>query len=1222
MNLYSFLRKKHRKPFVGAIFALVFLSSFFVFKVQAQAQAQTASYYEFECLFAPILNRSCNHVADKADVWSGTRSGIAYGKIPKDTTASGYGMTTPVTYVTDTGVKAVTMVLALAMDETKIQDPNPPHSIIEKNYFWSRVADKKDKIFVVRIAMRDPTDPTKTLYRLQSVPAKENAEDATFDANGNIVMVNGKDKDGKQVEIPFFTKGGDRIITKEVIQSTIAIPNDIVASFGTELTADFWYCAGLQNNISGPDQRDGRYAPRGDRVEYFTSDGKYTYKDASGTEVDATDGIPYGVDLCGGTAHYKIGQTIKFNIPSKADVAAEQTTEIDTGIKSTASSNDDTLPACAVTSFGDGSLMGCVARVVYYIFYWPIAWVAGILGKCFDFFLGYSISDESYRANIIVTGWKLVRDISNIFFIIILVWTGFATVFDIGGISMKKVVPALIINALIINFSLFGTQVIIDISNITSRLFYNTMTVCEGDCVWKDTDKGKILQNPNTDTVGGYKSLSSKIVASFNPQTIFKTTTLDSNASLSGKDDGTSTQVNGFNSQSSDANLSIGSSAARYTSDYAGYFIVVTLIAASMMFIIAKMFFGVMFMFAGRVVGLYMVMIFSPFAVLTRGNMPLVGKIKDLAWDSWWDDLTNYALLAPIFVFFLYIIYAFINSDMSKVFVSSLNNSVGFMETVMSIAIPMIIIYMLLGQGVNLAKKYAGKAGEMMQNFGKTASGVAATAAFGGVGVAAGGLAMAGRGTSSVLSKTGLSKWAAARSEDVRDADGNVIQKKSWGAGVINKSFKWGQKSSMDIRNTGLAKTALGSAAKGLGAIGIHADLKAADQVSSAVGIGAADHIGGNVQARKDREKEIEKKADSKTDMSHLTDKQAEEVWKKRTKVMNEMAAEKAWEKDKMAQLESGTDPKGLDKAKADELKAKRDENKAFQKDLTDAIASGNKVDQKAASDKIEKNIKEQVAITAPLVTALMAEKKDDKHKEDPEYKKHLTKAENDTKQKYGDIKNTKDLSAAMRYSYAQRMLEDSLLLSDGEKRKGLWQVGGLLSGGLLANYIDSQQEAAKNVYSKITKGFEKAHNKENKVVNLTNKIKEIDDLIEGHINKVLKDTGMTAKDITDDAERRKHFDKARSDAQVLTDIAKDEMDEFRKDYNKKKAAMTEADRTSALEKLKNLTDSHRKAKDESDALHNAQKDRDKAQDDLDKEKERLSKAEEDKKNKDANKKS
>src|SRR5205085_1842913 len=116
-------------------------------------------------------------------------------------------------------------------------------------------------------------------------------------------------------------------------------------------------------------------------------------------------------------------------------------------------------------------------------------------------------------------------------------------------------------------------------------------------------------------------------------------------------------------------------------------------------FSVAMMFWKTAFMFVGRVVGLYVAMIFSPFAFLSRGNVPLVGKIGTLSYTSWWKDLSNYAVLAPIFVFFLYIINSFLNVQFfNKVGLDQ--NGVGFFGSVMHVLIPMLIIYGLVTQAV------------------------------------------------------------------------------------------------------------------------------------------------------------------------------------------------------------------------------------------------------------------------------------------------------------------------------------------------------------------------------------------------------------------------------------------------------------------------------------------------------------------------------------------
>lgn len=468
-------------------------------------------------------------------------------------------------------------------------------------------------------------------------------------------------------------------------------------------------------------------------------------------------------NLCGDNhPYFKIATSEPFTIPTSAAAAQTETPVAPTAANTTSESGDG-LPTCSITNW---TVAACMARLIYYAIYWPISWLAGVMGTIFDFFLGYSLDDASFRAEFAVKGWQLVRDISNIFFIIILVYTGLMTVFS-GKSNMKQVLPNLILNALLINFSLFGTRVVIDISNITARVFYNSVNVCKGECE-KDSD-GKItnfLTGP-----AGYKSLSTKIMSSFNPQTIFNAQVLAGGAQVGGAQGTTSKRDP--------------------VSDHAGYFIIVTVLASLLLFGIAMMFWKVAFMFLGRVVGLYVAMIFAPFAVLTRGNMPLVGNIKDLSWDSWLKDLTNYALLAPIFVFFLYIIYSFLNSGFLKINFGDLNNA-DFFITIVSVAVPMLMVYLMIDQGVKIAKKYAGVIGEKFQEYGQKAAGFVGGAA---LGVATGGAALAGR---NILGRAGS---RIAESQTLQ----NAASSGRWYSRLADRTMRVGtgmSTSTYDARNT------------------------------------------------------------------------------------------------------------------------------------------------------------------------------------------------------------------------------------------------------------------------------------------------------------------------------------------------------------------------------------------------------------------------------------
>lgn len=498
-------------------------------------------------------------------------------------------------------------------------------------------------------------------------------------------------------------------------------------------------------------------------------------------DIDPKGAVPNNIDVIGiprtDIRYFKISE-VDFPKPtSYEDAAATYATTAleDPNSRTTERSN---LPGCSFLNGalgGQGSFMGCIAQGVYYVIYVPISWFAGLMGNLFDFFLGYSLDDASYRADFAVRGWKIVRDISNIFFILILVWTGLETVFKNSSANIKSVVPNLILNALLINFSLFGVRVLIDISNIVARVFYNTIQVCDGPC---NADKSNI----KADGIGGYTPLSEAIVSSFNPQKLFDTrilTDISMNPAMGSNAAGTVQEVKAD---------------ARDKNDYATYFIVVSLIGALILFAVAMMFWKTAFMFLGRVIGLYLSMIFAPFAILGREKMPIVGDIKMLSWSDWSKDLIKYVLLAPVFVLFLYIIYSFIQSGFMKIVLNK-DTSGNFFETVIYISVPMLIVYFMIGQGVKIAEKYAGMMGEMIQN--KIVGGVVgATVA----GIASGGLASVARGT---LGRAGS---ALAKSETLRRWSGG----NTWlGRKVGDVGIKLGEKgsnASFDIRNTGALK--------------------------------------------------------------------------------------------------------------------------------------------------------------------------------------------------------------------------------------------------------------------------------------------------------------------------------------------------------------------------------------------------------------------------------
>lgn len=110
-----------------------------------------------------------------------------------------------------------------------------------------------------------------------------------------------------------------------------------------------------------------------------------------------------------------------------------------------------------------------------------------ICGYILDTSVVFTLSSENLGMNgsglgtAIVTVWILIRNIFNITFIFILLWSAIQMIIGIAGANAKKMIANVIIAALLINFSLFITRIVIDIGNILGTELYNLIKVGYSD---------------------------------------------------------------------------------------------------------------------------------------------------------------------------------------------------------------------------------------------------------------------------------------------------------------------------------------------------------------------------------------------------------------------------------------------------------------------------------------------------------------------------------------------------------------------------------------------------------------------------------------------------------------------------------------------------------------------------------------------------------------------
>ena len=328
--------------------------------------------------------------------------------------------------------------------------------------------------------------------------------------------------------------------------------------------------------------------------------------------------------------------------------------------------------ACGITNLG-----GCIAQIVY--FFWTVSsWIAELAGSFLDFFVYYSTNSDSYTSSFVTEGWKIIRNVSNIFFIIALLYIAIKIILGLDSTSSKKLIAMVILMALLINFSLFITQVVIDSSNILAKVFYNKITPI-------NKNGNKIDANSSVEE----KSISVGLIRGYNPQKI----------------------ING----------------QQYYNNI-GKFVFVTILLTALTLYTAYIFFIIAILFVGRVVSLWISMIFSPLAFISYA-VPFL-NISGFGYKKWWDNLFKAAFLAPIFIFFLYIIILFV--ELGADAINYANNSEDFMQNLMKTMIPFSIIFLLLMQAKKITIDLSGELGAALTKAGGMALGVAGGAVMGG----------------------------------------------------------------------------------------------------------------------------------------------------------------------------------------------------------------------------------------------------------------------------------------------------------------------------------------------------------------------------------------------------------------------------------------------------------------------------------------------------------
>lgn len=135
-----------------------------------------------------------------------------------------------------------------------------------------------------------------------------------------------------------------------------------------------------------------------------------------------------------------------------------------------------------------------------------VLWVAGILFNWSILVLVFQFSTYLGNSQGMILAWSLLRDLGNILLLFGFVSIGIQMILNVGHFSAGKALPPLIIFAVLLNFSLFAAEAVVDVSNGMSLALYDQSitAACVGDrstCQIQNGLVGEFMGQGNVVTV-------------------------------------------------------------------------------------------------------------------------------------------------------------------------------------------------------------------------------------------------------------------------------------------------------------------------------------------------------------------------------------------------------------------------------------------------------------------------------------------------------------------------------------------------------------------------------------------------------------------------------------------------------------------------------------------------------------------------------------------------
>jgi len=284
-----------------------------------------------------------------------------------------------------------------------------------------------------------------------------------------------------------------------------------------------------------------------------------------------------------------------------------------------------------------------------------ILWTMGMLLNAVISYLVISMGTITNSIIGIPLAWAVIRDVSNIIFVFALLVIGIATILGVERYGYRQLLVRLIIAALLINFSLFFTKVVIDVSNLFAIEMYQRIVTSDpsnptgdgcgdlsDDEVFGTTDGGAAQRNCLQRGISGVFMNQTWVVTIYDA------------AGISNVFSNVETTPPGGGVTGATAEQARSEESTRGQNKQIFYLSVF----GTILFLVTAFVLGAMaLMLVARFVILVFLMIFSPIAFAAM-VLPQTRKMSE----DWWHALFKQAFFAPAMLLMIWISVIVLNS--------------------------------------------------------------------------------------------------------------------------------------------------------------------------------------------------------------------------------------------------------------------------------------------------------------------------------------------------------------------------------------------------------------------------------------------------------------------------------------------------------------------------------------------------------------------------------